>query len=267
VLETLNPTRPRLISLLDLKEQFDQIDAINTLIASGQHGYIGLTGSTGPDMIMVDLSNLASLKIIGQIGTQGAGEHIAVNGSDIVIGSAKNGLHYVQAQGGTFNVKNTWPINIASAACSEFMPTLPQPLNASEVNGDSVTLAWNSACPADHYELHLNSDTVRLDKPTYVSTSVVGRNTWQVIAVDANGQRHEGPIWSFDRVSEGWASSPVHINNVKMLYTPPLATVNLNDPKLAQPLLCGALILSILLIVIAAWWLGQRADAQRNRYL
>lgn len=166
------------------------------------------------------------------------------------------------------------PRQEAHAICIASAPYAPQPIDQAEMLDAQVMLYWQVDC-AVSVEVRLNGALVAtLDAATttYKIEAQAGATTWQVIAIDAAGNRAPGPLWHFQRDTGGWLATPQPISTEMVIYTPPAAPrilIDLNSPSVLLSMLCSSLCGGLGLVVVAAWMLGvraQRRDHQRRWY-
>jgi hypothetical protein len=277
---------PRLLSTtsIDSPNQ-DSHASVADLLVLDSRVFVGRTDpqSTGADLVVLDIAAQGESHVLARIGTQGAGEHLALRGDDLFIGSARGGLARIYVGHGDPVPVASWGITASAAtACSVSAPLAPQPPDLSTVFASPVVLSWHSGCAAAH-ELRINGKPVTaqgvienagIDPVTgadvyrYAFTPPPGAFvTWQVTAIDAAGNRAESPLWRFEAVTPGWLVTPAPLTRANLLYRPPLIDLDANSPAELLVTTCGALCAGLLVISGAAYWLGlqvQRRSAAHS---
>jgi hypothetical protein len=141
------------------------------------------------------------------------------------------------------------------------------------LRGD-VTLRWMAWC-ADGYEVLIDNTLVATLAESHLQvTAQPGVIQWQVIVLQDNGTRGDGPLWRFTVDSGEWLATPYPLPDSTRLYipeaTPQLSSIvrlDLGSPSTAIPLTCGATCGGLLLILSAAWMLGLRAQRRAESRL
>src|SRR5260370_31355850 len=105
---------PRLLSIFALK---GNARSLGDLLLTGSRAYIGRIDSSGPDMELLDISNPRVVSVIGQFGENGAGERLALSGSDLFIESAQHGLRRIRFGGTNPALIATWGISGDVSGC------------------------------------------------------------------------------------------------------------------------------------------------------
>ena len=162
----------------------------------------------------------------------------------------------------------------AQGMCLASIPYAPQPPDQAEILEVRVRLTWKVDC-AVRVEVLVNgvlATTLEATITTFEVDAQAGMNTWQVVAIDAAGNRAESPIWRFERDTGNWLATPQMISTDAVIYAPtavPRVLIDVNAPSVLVSLLCGLLCGGLGLVVIVAWMLGlraQRRDHQRRWY-
>jgi hypothetical protein len=232
---------------------------INDLIIQGRRAFVGRVNAASSDVVQINIQNAKSPVAEQQIGDHGAGEHLALHNDDVFIGSSLQGLSWAQFGGSAPRLIATWKPTNAAAACQISAPTDPQPSNLADVDSGPVTLAWKSTCNPVGYELHINGSVI--DNLKEASTSYTPQQditSWQVVAIDAQNNRVEGPIWTFETNLTEWLATPIPIPQTGILYSPP--PVDLASPRTALAVTCTAFLVGFSLVVGAAWGIGLLAE-------
>ncbi|MBX3083318.1 MAG: hypothetical protein KF716_16925 [Anaerolineae bacterium] len=158
----------------------------------------------------------------------------------------------------------------AQGMCLASVPYAPQPADQAEVIDADVTLGWRVDCAAT-VELQVNgTEVATLDATTtsYAIPAEKGITTWQVIAIDAQGNHAPSPLWHFNRDAGGWLATPQPVASEAVIYTPPTPShpwIDVNSPSVLASLICGSLCGGLGLVVVAAWALGLRAQRREHQ--
>jgi hypothetical protein len=253
VLDTLDVRAPRLLSTVDL----DADARVGDVLIQGSRAYLGRIESGGADVVTLDLSNLQSVTPRSAFGTSGAGEALALHGDDLFIGSGRQGLRRVRFKTAQPELVATWESVPPSKTCTSAAPVLPQPPNLGEVPQGQVMLSWKSGCGALSYDLRIDGTlAATVNTPAYTFTPRHGITTWQVSAVDAAGNRVQGPLWRFEALTDGWLSAPARAPLTTLLYTPPPVLLELRSPGAVLAATCVAVATGLLIVVAIAWAVG-----------
>jgi hypothetical protein len=255
-----------LLSIFALK---GNAPSLSDVLLLGSRAYIGRVEFSGPDVELLDISNPRAISVIGQFGENGAGEHLALSGSDVFIESVQLGLRRIRFGGTSPALIATWGISGDVSGCQLSAPTQPQPPNNAEVPDGMVTLTWASTCNADAYEVRIEGTLVATETSAAYTFTPNGHHIgWQITAVDAAGNRAEGPTWTFDTTIEGWLATPVTVPGSKLLYTPSilsLPSLDLHAPGAVIAATCIALAAGLMIVVGAAWLIGTRVERSSRK--
>lgn len=238
---------------------------IADLLVTGNRVYAGRRHASGrgASLIAFELVGTA-LRIVGQFGEDGDGARLGAIGTElfVVSGSAFTWLRFTT---NSPRVVLTW--SVTQTRCALNAPTDPQPSDGAQVRRGSVTFQWRASCAAA-YELWLEGALLATILPTehaeferpwhsYSTELREGTYRWQVIALGTNGARLASPTWRVTVADEGLLSTAI-APRLALLYQPPLSVARtLGEALLAlSAAFCGGL----LIVVVAAWWLGIRAQ-------
>jgi hypothetical protein len=158
----------------------------------------------------------------------------------------------------------------AQGICLASAPYAPTPLDQAEVIETEVTLSWRVDC-AERVEVRVNgmiATTVESAMTQYAIKPKAGINEWQLIAIDTAGNRAESPVWRFVRDTESWLATPQALATDAVIYTPPVPPriwIDVNSPSVLASLICGSACGGLGLVVVAAWFLGVRAQRRADR--
>jgi hypothetical protein len=267
ILDTANIRAPRLLGTiaLDGDAGSNNESQISDVVIQGNRAYVGIMGNSGPDVVAVDISRPAAMTTSARMGQDGAGEHLALNGDDLFVGSGRNGLRRVRFGIGSDPAAiATWePVGVA-VTCALTPPIEPQPPNLGQVQPGSVTLSWKAGCNPMSYELRIDGRSVTTTKSTsYTFTPQRSVTYWQVIAIDAAGRRVESARWTFESLTERWL--PMRIPNLSgsLLYVAPL--VDLQSPGVLLAVTCVVLIIGLAIVIAGAWGIGILAERRALR--
>jgi hypothetical protein len=222
-------------------------------------------GASGPDMVAVDISRPAAMTTSARMGEQGAGEHLALHGEDLFVGSGRSGLRRIRfGVSGDPAVVATWEGVGAAMPCALTPPIAPQPPNRGQVQPGTVTLSWRAACNPASYELRIDGRSVGTLKATsYTFTPQRSVISWQVIAIDAAGRRAEGARWTFESLAEGWLPMRKPELADSLLYVAPL--LDLQSPGVLLVVTCVALAVGLAVVIAGAWGIGILAERRALR--
>jgi hypothetical protein len=256
LLDTINPTAPQVLSTVSVDSGI-----VTDLAISGANVYLSRQGESGADAVLVTIED--GLRIVSQFGSTGAGERLAFKSGDLFIASTQEGLRRVRFGEGDPVLVEAWSVRATDAPCILTAPSVPQPANGSEIPQGDVTLTWLSTCSPDAYEVRINGNiAATVNKAAYTFSPDSGVIDWQIIAVDAQGNRAESPLWRFETAVEGWLATPASPPNSALLYTPPLIQVDTTSPQTVLTLTCGALLGGLAFIVLVSWMLGRRYHSE-----
>ncbi len=256
ILDTLNIQAPKLIGSVDV----EGADArINALLFQGPRAFVGRLAASGADVVAINIQDLQAPAMIAHSGENGAGESLAVYDDDLFVGSGRIGLQRLRFAGNVPTVLATWGVGGTAEGCTLSAPSDPQPANLSEVEAGPVSLIWKAACSPSAYEIKIDGTPVATVKtPPYGFTPAHDATMWQVTALDATGERVEGPVWTFDSLARSWLATPFPVPLANRLYVPP--PVSFNTPGIALAVTCGALFAGLLIVIGAAWAIGTLAE-------
>lgn len=266
ILDTVDLKVPRLLGIFARKDDSAYFD---DLLLIGSRAFIGRVEAGGPDLLSLDISNPRAVNVIGQFGEAGTGERLALWAADVFIGSGQQGLRRIRFDTGGAVLLKTWQPSGEVQACKLTSPTQPQPPDSAEVPNGMVTLTWATACGASLYEVRIDGKLVTTqNSATYTLTPDGHHVTWQVTAVDAAGNRAEGPTWTFETSVEGWLATPATVTGTKLLYAPSpltLPQLDLRSPGAVIAATCIALAIGLILVVAIAWLVGSRAERSSRK--
>lgn len=234
---------------------------IADLAVVGSRIFAARAGSEGADVVEFELIGDGPLRIASRAGEGGAGEHMALLGDALFVGSAWGGLQWISVGRGNPILISAWdaPGAAPSGVCEA---TEPEPADLAVVEAEQVTLSWRSDCPEDQ-TLAINGTPVPADQITpsgdgryeftfRPETSLV---TWRVSAPGALSRLP----WRFNAEPSVWTATPPAPEG-EMLYRRPLIDVNLNSPGALLAVTCLSLCTGVALVAGAAWLLGQRVQ-------
>jgi hypothetical protein len=238
---------------------------LSDLLIVGNRIYAGRQHASGRGASLIAFELLGSeLRLIGQFGEDGDGARLGAVGVElfVVSGSAFTWLRFTEAAP---RVVMTW--SARAPRCALNIPTDPQPADGAQVSEGSVTLQWRASC-AESFELWLDGAMIatvpsvqdaQSDRPlhSYALQLTEGVHRWQVIALDNGGARLASPMWRVSVRSEGLLST-ISAPRRELLYQPPPFAVR--TPSEALILLGMAFCSGLLVVIVAAWWLGVRAQ-------
>ncbi len=264
VFDTLDIKAPRRLSDLALDSA---TASAGDLILSGGVALMGRIDLAGADVVLLDLANPKAIRQTATEGDAGAGDRIALHGSDLFVGSERLGLRRLHLSGTTVSAVAAWGL-ADSAPCTDVTPLNPNPPNLSEITrAASITLTWAAACPAPHYAVEVNGKRVAVtDQPRWTLTPTGDAIDWRVIALAADGSpRQRGPAWSFEFAARGYTATPPITHLESILYVPPRVLVDLSSPGAVIIETCAALSLGLLAIIggaiaINGWSEHRRAN-------
>ncbi|PJF31679.1 MAG: hypothetical protein CUN51_01700 [Candidatus Thermofonsia Clade 1 bacterium] len=238
---------------------------LSDLLIVGNRIYAGRQHASGRGASLIAFELLGSeLRLIGQFGEDSDGARLGAVGIElfVVSGSAFTWLRFTEAAP---RVVMTW--SARAPRCALNIPTDPQPADGAQVSEGSVTLQWRASC-AESFELWLDGAMIatvpsvqdaQSDRPlhSYALQLTEGVHRWQVIALDNGGARLASPMWRVSVRSEGLLST-ISAPRRELLYQPPPFAVR--TPSEALTLLGMAFCSGLLVVIVAAWWLGVRAQ-------
>lgn len=239
----------------------DLLIAGNRIYAGRQH-----RSGRGASLIIFELSSTNTLRLVAQFGEDGNGAQLGALGAELFIVSGST-FTWLRVERESPRLIVTW--SAAPPRCAPNAPTDPQPADGAQVRSGEVTLQWRASC-ADSFELWLDSALLATVLPStdaeserplhnYTVSLSEGVHRWQVIALGANEARAASPIWRVHVTSEGLLGTPIAPAG-DPIYQPPLGVRTLTDALLTIGLAaCGGL----LIVIMAAWWLGVRAQRRR----
>ncbi len=256
VLDTVSIQAPHLLTTIDL----EGVNAhAGDLLIQNNRVYVGRVEASSADVIILSLLNPSAPTT--RFGDGGAGEHLALSGSDLFIGSGRHGLRRIRFNSAQPELIRSWEPLGTAESCSVAAPMQPEPPNLGEVSNGPVTLTWKSGCNPATFEVRIDGTPVAVtDKPTYSFTPRQGVVTWQVSIIDAAGNRADGPLWTFESAVEGWITAPALAPKAALLYTPPAVLIELRTPGEVLAATCIALGVGLLIIISAAWAIRTIAD-------
>jgi hypothetical protein len=236
------------------------------LLIQGSRVFVGRADASGADVLSLNVSNPAAMIPLAAFGADGAGEHLALSGDDVLIGSGRLGLRRVRFESGAPVQIAAWEPLGQAASCALTVPTDPQPPNLSAVPVGPVTLQWKTDCRPAAVQVLINGTPVApLDGPSYRFSPRSALTTWQVTALDAAGRRADGPRWTFESLVDGWLATPVPAPNHAVLYIPPPLLLDWHSSGFVGILACAALGSGLGVVVGVAWLLGSLAQRRALR--
>jgi hypothetical protein len=267
ILDTTNIRAPRILGTVapDGNDAGNDESQISDILIQGNRAFVGRMGISGPDVVAVDISRSASLTLNAHFGEGGAGEHLAVYGDDLFIGSGRSGLRRLRfGLGGDPTVVATWEPNSSAVQCALAPPVEPQPPNLGQVQPGTVTLSWKAACNPSAYELRINGRPVAtLKSATYAFTPERSVTSWQVVAIDAAGRRVESARWTFETLTEGWLAMRIPALTGSLLYVAPL--IDLQSPGALLVVTCAVILIGLAIVIAGAWAIGMLAERRALR--
>jgi hypothetical protein len=284
LLDTINIKTPRVIGSLALDGsagvQIGDILFNQSNQSNPNDVLLGRVDVSGADVLYTTLTPSGLAPVMSQDGIDGAGERLARFGDDVFIGSERTGLRRVHIAAGSFVPLNSWPVaHYNTCALADYTPSQPSPANMSAIaSADSVTLRWQAACLAVHYQVLINGLIVAtVDQPTYRYTIPAGQNVmnWQVKAQFDNGagpSSIDGALWSLSFDRAGYLITPPVVapnapSAPNVLYVPPPAVIDLSVLQSPGWLLaesCLVLLIGIGVVVGGAWAIGMWAARRRQ---
>ncbi len=239
--------------------------ALADLLIVGSRIYAGRqhASRSGPSVLAFELSG-AGLRLSGEFGQNGDGARLGAVGRELfVVGSSTFAwLRLIEA---TPRVIMEWSAVVPR--CTLNAPTDPQPADGAQVPDGNMTFQWRASC-AESFELWLDGVLIAAVPPTHAPEAErplhsytfwlrEGTHRWQVIALDANGARLASPVWRVTVFSEGLLSTLSAPRRELLYQPPPLAVQTLGE---ALALLGAAVCGGLSIVILAAWWLGMRAQ-------
>ncbi len=264
VLDTINIKAPRLLGEFALGSD---TAFVSDLSLTRSDLLVGLIDQGGADVLRLDISNPKAIREIGRSGSTGSGDHLAVHSDDLFIGSERGGLRRFGLTGSALTPIIAWNAVPDAAPCTDLTPLDPQPANLSEIqSGAAVTLHWNTACPAERYEVRFNGQRLAtVDKPEYILKSTTASVAWQIVAMSGS-QSAEGARWSFDIEGGGLLAEPQTPRAETILYKPARPVIILQSPAAVLIATCAALLIGLFVIVVGAAMIGAWFEKRRKVY-
>jgi hypothetical protein len=256
ILDTLSVQTPRLLGSLDLDGANLRI---SDLLLQGPRAFIGRVAESGADVVQVSVQNPKTPVLISEVGNTGTGEQLALHTDDVFIGSSLQGLTRTQFSGSAPKIIATWKMPTGAESCQISAPTDPQPPSLGDVEAGPITLTWKAACNPTSYELRIDGKVVaQVKEASYTFTPQQDRTSWQVIAIDANAQRVEGPVWTFETALMAWLATPIPVPETGRLYIAPV--IDLSSPRTTLIVTCAAFLVGLIVVIGVAWVIGTLAD-------
>ncbi|PJF35861.1 MAG: hypothetical protein CUN49_08390 [Candidatus Thermofonsia Clade 1 bacterium] len=237
---------------------------IADVLVVGARVYVGRHHGSGRGAALIAFELTAGgLRLIAQFGETGDGATLGAVGDELFLIGAGS-LTWLRLSQGALTAIMAW--SATAPHCALNTPTDPQPEDGAQVRPGRLLLQWRASC-ADSFELWLDGALfaevtpaveTETERPwhSYAVELREGTRAWQVVALDSSGARLAGPIWRVIVTSEGLLSTP-DVPRQAPLYQPPFAARSLAESLL---LLGAALCGGLSIIILAAWWLGVRAQ-------
>ncbi|MCC7207033.1 MAG: hypothetical protein IT323_06990 [Anaerolineae bacterium] len=236
---------------------------IADLAVVGSRIFAARAAPDGADLVEFELIGDGPLRLVAGLGQSGAGEHMALLGDALFIGSVRGGLQWVNVGRGNPVQVMAWgaPTVAPAEACEA---TEPEPADLAVVESEQVTLSWRSDCP-EGQTLTVNGarvpaeqiEAVPGDDGRFAYTFRPGSSlvAWSVDGPNAGSRLP----WRFNVEPPAWTATPPAPEG-EMLYRRPLLDVNLASPAALIGVTCLSLCSALVLITGAAWLLGQRVQ-------